>query len=657
MGQCESLQTIEEIKRYAAKAPAEERLIRRAFETLLEQNQQDVKVWLAYAEYLISTGVHGRALHCLMNALKQAGESFEIYFYLGVCYKSLEKTLEALGAWDKALSLNPDNSVCLNNLGWTLVQEGQVQKGLSLLERAVELSPGYLSALHNLIEALRRSKNLDSAVQRQLELIRLEENAANYVRLANLFMEQAQLEKARQILLTVLPNFASDALVHNALGGVYYKYGELDSARQCFQKAAELNSGFASAIGNYLLCLNYSELPPEQVFQAHTKYGGALGDADFPGNADAPNAPKALRVGIVSPDFYQHPVGQLFEPVLLQLADSSKVDVTLYHVSAENDDITRRLKTAYGDRFEFCSALSDELLLKKIRSDQQDVLIDLTGHTSGHRLPVFARRAAPIQASYLGYPNTTGVRAMDFRIVDEFTDPAPEADGLASERLIRMPAPFLNLTAPRLKVDVTPLPSLNSDGFVFGCFNNLAKLSDSTIQTWAAVLLGLPHARLILKAGSFADGEIKRYQLARIARLGLPVDRVELHARMGFADHLALYGQVDLCLDPFPYNGTATSIEALWMGVPFVTLTGQSHVARVGTSLCKSLGLDDFVATDRVQYVQRCLWWASHKRLLNQVRLGMRDRIVESGAGDAKLSARKFEDAMVQMVDVKRGLN
>lgn len=657
MEQFESPVSIQALKAKASKPGVDEKTIRREFEQLIERNRDDAGVWLAYAEYLISTGVHGRALACLSNALKLGNVSFEVFFYLGVCYKSLDKTQEALGAWSKALELNPDHPVCLNNLGWTLTQEGAAAKGLPMLDKAVKLSPAYLPALHNLVETLRRLRRYDEAVQHQLTLVRQEEAAANYVKLANLFMEKGELDKARQILRTVVQTYPEAAIVHNALGGVYYKFGELDAARNCFERAAGLDSGFASAIGNYLLCLNYSELPAEHVFQAHLKHGQALGEPDPEVSTQSSASQALIRVGVVSPDFYQHPVGQLFEPVLLELATSSSVEVTLYHVSTESDDITRHLETAYGERFLSCSTLSDELLLKKIRSDGQDVLIDLTGHTSGHRLPVFARRAAPVQATYLGYPNTTGVHAMDFRIVDEFTDPTPHADAFASEALIRMPAPFLNMTAPRLDLPIEPLPSLSSTGFVFGCFNNLAKLSDSTIQTWAAVLLGLPEARLLLKAGSFADPEIKRHQLARFARLGLPIERVDLHARMGFADHLALYGKVDLCLDPFPYNGTATSIESLWMGVPFVTLTGLTHVARVGTSLCRSLGLDEFVAADAVQYVQRCLWWAKEKPLLNEIRLGMRDRIARSGAADAAQSARKLEQALRTMVASKRGSN
>ena len=629
------------------KVPQRDKIL--AFEQFFIANNLSDLGRLEYIKFLISEGLHGRALRVL-SALTESGHAtFESYFYAGVCYNALGKNKSALGCWLQALELNPSNAVCLNNAASIFLKAGKWAKAEEMLLKAHYAAPQFVPPIAALVKTCSELKKFDKAIEFQMKLIRLKEEPGKFVGLTNILMRQGQFEKARKILVAVQGKYPNDAVVANALGGIYYKFAQLEESLSWYRKATNLAPGYAAAVANYLLCLNYTLAKPEFIKSEHLMFGEALGDPLLR-HFDLERLRKGHAVlGFVSPDFFQHPVGQLIEPVLQQL-NKGRFTVYLYHTGGASDDLTLRLQEALGTRFVVCEGWSNEALQKKISVDGVNVLFDLSGHTSGHRLSLFAKRAAPIQVTYLGYPNTTGVKAMDYRLVDEFSDPTGSADLLASERLIRMPAPFINMTEPRISVPVNSLPSLDQLGFVFGCFNNLAKLTDLVLQTWGKVLQRVEGATLVLKAGSLEDEEIRKFQIQRLKQAGVPVERVVLHARMGYAEHLKLYNQIDLCLDPFPYNGAATTNEALWMGVPVVVLEGQNHVSRVGCSFNRALGLDQFIASDLDDYVRLCQYWSGHKSELNEIRLGMRDRIHQSGAACAKRSAEKIENAVIEML-------
>lgn len=620
-----------------------------AFESLVASGAPPSLGRIEYVKFLISQGLHGRALKQLSQLTDSGFGDFETYFYGGVCYNALGKEKNALGCWLKALEFNPDNAVCLSNAGSVYLKASKWEKAEDVFLKAHQIAPKFAPPIEGLVKLYTESRKLDQAIEFQMKLIRLKEEPGKFVGLTNLLMKNGEFDKARKILHTVQKVHPDDPVVANALGGIYYKFAQLDEALFWFRKATELAPGYAAAVANYLLCLNYAQLSPDEVMAEHLKFGAALGSQQAVVQGVTPAQKGRVVMGFVSPDFFQHPVGQLIEPVLQHL-NNGRFPVYLYYTASVKDDLTQRLQNAFGKRFVMCEGWTDELLQRRIASDEVNVLFDLSGHTSGHRLSLFAKRAAPVQVTYLGYPNTTGVQAMDFRLVDHHTDPAPGADLLSSERLVRIAPPFLNMTEPRVRVPVNPLPSLNQSGFVLGCFNNLAKITDLVLQTWGKVLSRIEGSTLLLKAASLEDAEIRRFQIERMKKCGVPVDRVTMHARMGYSDHLKLYNQIDLCLDPFPYNGAATTNEALWMGVPVVVLEGASHAGRVGTSFNRSLGLNQFVARDLEEYVELCHYWSVHKDELNQIRLGMRDRISTSSAADAKRSAEKIEQAVVEML-------
>jgi protein O-GlcNAc transferase len=308
------------------------------------------------------------------------------------------------------------------------------------------------------------------------------------------------------------------------------------------------------------------------------------------------------------------------------------------------DAVTERFK-GHADRWFTTVGMSNETLAQGIVQHGIDILVDLAGHTAKNRLPMFARKPAPVQVTWLGYPNTTGLEAMDYRLVDAVTDPEGEADAFASERLVRLPGGFLCYGAREDAPAPVQPACLTTGVFTFGSFNNPAKLSGATLDVWARLLARLPTARLLLKGKPFAEAATRAIYLERLAERGVAADRIELVGWLPEREHLALYDRVDVALDPFPYNGTTTTCEALWMGVPVVTLRGDRHAARVGASLLTQVGLSDLIADSMEAYTEIAVASAGDVARLVDLRQSLRPRMAASPLCDAPAFARRVEAA------------
>jgi protein O-GlcNAc transferase len=333
---------------------------------------------------------------------------------------------------------------------------------------------------------------------------------------------------------------------------------------------------------------------------------------------------------------------------LLRGHDRQKVEVFCYAEVTRPDSFTARLQ-GLADHWRVTVGLSDQRLAERIRTDGIDILVDLAGHTAGNRLPVFARKPAPVRVTWLGYPNTTGLKAIDYRLVDAVTDPDGEADAWASETLVRLEDGFVCYRGLRDGPELTPPPCLKTGTVTFGSFNNPAKVSTATFDAWAKLLSRLPQARLLLKGMWFADASTCALFLARLGERGVAADRVELVTWLPAAEHLALYHRVDIALDPFPYNGTTTTCEALWMGVPVITLRGHRHAGRVGASLLTRIGLTDLIAHSIEEYVEIAVALAGNSGRLDDLRRALRPRMAASTICDERAFACKMEAAFRSM--------
>lgn len=508
------------------------------------------------------------------------------------------------------LEANAQDVDCLNYLGVLLIQLGDASQAIETLERAISLSPGSAILQSNLGAAHQLAGNSSLARKALESAVELEpENAEAY----------------------------------SNLGTALRGQGLLTEAADCFRRAIALQPNYAVAHSNLLLCLNYLDaITPADLFAEHLRWG----------ERHAPPMPRPtrrsikgrpIRVGYVSPDLRDHSVAHFFEP-LLRHHDPSIVQSVCYAGVARPDAVTARLQGIAG-AWRSTIGLSDAALAEQIRADQIDILVDLAGHTAGNRLLTFAQRPAPVQVTWLGYPNSTGLRAMDFRLVDSITDPEGSADQWACEALLRLPGGFLCYQPPDDAPGVAPPPILRNGFATFGSFNNPSKLTAATLEAWGRLLLSAPGSRLLLKGQSFADPGAREGLLQRFTALGVEAARVDLRAQTASAaDHLALYGEIDVALDPFPYNGATTTCEALWMGVPVVTLLGDRHAARVGASLLTQMGLSAWIAADLDAYRSIALSLARDPVELATTRDGLRARMAASSLRDGAGFARKVED-------------
>src|SRR5439155_17749019 len=309
---------------------------------------------------------------------------------------------------------------------------------------------------------------------------------------------------------------------------------------------------------------------------------------------------RRLRIGYVSPDLRDHPVARFMLPILAH-RDRQNFEVTCYSTAVRPDEMTARLRH-HVDAWHDVAAMNDAQLAELVRAHRIDILVDLAGHTGEGHLVTFARKPAPVQMTYLGYPNTTGMAAMDYRITDALADPVGVADALHSEKLIRVEGCFLAYT---LLDELPPVPSRDAGPVTFGSFNHLSKISPTTLRLWADVLAAVPQARMIIKATSLGDGPTRTLAAERFAKLGLPMDRVELLGPgRTQEEHLRTYARIDVALDTFPYNGTTTTCEALAMGVPVVSFHGRHHGSRVGLSILSAAGLSDWTTDDPKRFVE-----------------------------------------------------
>jgi predicted O-linked N-acetylglucosamine transferase (SPINDLY family) len=419
----------------------------------------------------------------------------------------------------------------------------------------------------------------------------------------------------------------------------------LDEALASYERAIALKPDFAEAHSNLLFSLNYdSKLTPDRLFEAHLEWNERYGRrVPHPvAHANERDAGRRLRIGYLSPDFRSHSVAHFVEP-LLKNHNRQAVEVFCYAEVIRPDAVTGHLQS-FADHWRVTIGLSDNELAERIRTDAIDILVDLAGHAGHNRLPVFARKPAPIQVTWLGYPNTTGLDAMDYRLVDAVTDPPGESDALASETLVRLEGGFLCYGGLKdAPAPATP-PSLQSGTITFGSFNNPTKMSSATLDAWSSLLVRLPTARLLLKGGPFTDTTARALCLARLRERGVAPERVEMLPWLDdAAAHQAAYNRVDIALDPFPYNGTTTTCEALWMGVPVVTLRGDRHAGRVGASLLDQIGLTEFVANSVEEYVGIALTLARNGERLEELRHSLRPRIAASRLCDGPAFARKIE--------------
>lgn len=472
------------------------------------------------------------------------------------------------------------------------------------------------------------------------------------VELGRTFYFQALMDDSIEQYCKALRLNPHDAVVHNNLGIVFQEQGRTDDAIFEYKRALELDPGYAMAHSNLLRCLNFHPaLENESLFEAHRSFEtmhGTLRRSCSVTFSNSRDSERVLRIGYVSPDLGNHSVAAFVISVFAS-HDRNKFQVFCYSDREKEDECSERIKQGV-DVWHRTAGVSDEKLFSLIRADAIDILVDLAGHTGGNRLPLFAMRPAPLQVTWLGYPNTTGLAAMDYRIVDAVSDPPGDADRYHSETLVRLPNGFLCFDPPTYAPAVSPLPMLKNGFVTFGSFNALAKITDEAISLWLSILGRVPGSRFLFKNRCLFDESTRNKLFKKFAAHGVSSDRIMMTPFTATREeHLACYGHLDISLDTFPYNGTTTTCESLWMGVPVVGLLGNRHASRVTASILTRLELDSLVANDTDECVELAVHLAGKPELLELLRFGLREKMRNSSLCNGKVFFSELGEAYRQM--------
>jgi len=567
---------------------------------------------------LMKMGKFSEAEKFAEEILKRKPADFHIWFLLGTINGLTNQTHKAELAFREAISLAPQYPQIYCNLGSALGLQKKYDEAKSSFLEALRLNPLYPQAYYNLGKLHQDLYELDEA------------------------------SKCYRKAIEVRPNY-TDAYYN--LGTLYYEQGLVDKAVDKYRNALAIEPAHRKSFNNLVFCLNYQfSCDRSDLFREHLRFGELFGgqgkDVVF-GNVR--EVGRRLKVGYVSGDFRDHSVAHFVE-ALLREHKREEVEVTCYMSGGKEDAMTQHLRSLC-DHWVSIAGLNDDQAAERIRSDGMDVLVDLSGHTLDNRLGIFARRAAPVQVTYLGYPNTTGLKEMDYRLTDGWADPEElEPERYYTEKLVRLKGGFLSYTPPAGGPEVGSLPALEEGYVTFGSFNNLAKVNEEVVRVWSAILKEVSGSRLLLKNQTLSDAGVRERYRGLFEAQGVDRDRVEL---LGYVEekgqHLEIYNRVDIGLDPFPYNGTTTTCEALWMGVPVVVLAGDRHAGRVGVSLLSQAGLKEWITTSEEDYIQRAVELAGDLESLARLRSGLRERMRTSSLCDGKLLASQVEQAYRDM--------
>ncbi|MBR0565935.1 tetratricopeptide repeat protein [Azoarcus sp. L1K30] len=640
--------------------------------------------WKVLGIALKELGRNDDALHAMARSVVLLPEDVEARGNLGLMLFALGRFAEAADCHRQALMLDPADTESAINLVAALVEQDRLDEAIDALRQAVAGSPRHFELNFRLAELLRKEGQLAEAEHCFSMAAELEPKRVDvHFRLGTVLYELRRLDEAEKCLRYVLsldPDHASAmgnlglvyyarsryaeaekwirqalvlqpeaALLHSNLGSALLLQGRLSDALESYRTTLALRPDWTHVHSNLLFSLNFAaEDDPQALLSEALAYGErvAVPDALRYREWNVTASPVRLKVGFVSGDLRQHPVGYFLEGILPVL-DRSRLELIAYPTSNENDVLSEQLKSSFA-AWHPLVGMDDDAAAARIHADGIHVLIDLSGHTAHNRLPVFARRPAPVQLSWPGYFATTGVAGMDWFVADRTTVPESH-QRYFSERVWYLPDTRLCFTPPVDAPNVSPLPMLNGQGPTFGCFQNLTKVTDEVLRTWAQVLEAVPGAQLRLQCRQLSDAEGVMHVSERLTACGIDVARVGFHRACDRLGYLAAYAEVDFVLDTFPYTGGTTTCEALWMGAPTLTLTGDTLIARQGASIMQAAGLPEWVVDSPRSYVDRAAALAADVAALARLRAGMRERLVRTALFDTPLFARHLEDAFWAM--------
>lgn len=552
------------------------------------------------------------------KALKLQPGHATAHFILGSAMHAMGRYEDAVASFNRVVRAMPDNAAVYNNLGNALAASGRIDEAIDSYQKAVQLQPNFAEAFNNLGSAYLSADKLQQA--------------------------ESNFRQAIQIN----PRFSEAC---NNLGTVLHRQGHTHEAIEAYRHAIQLQPGHHKAHSNLLFLLAASaSLSPARMLEEQREWDSIHGQAgrQQPLPARPPDAGhgRRLRIGYVSPDLRTHAVSRFFEP-LLAASDHDRFEIFCYDASAgKTDKIKKRLR-GLSDHWRPVSDKNDPELASLIHADNIDILVDLSGHTRGNRLQAFSYRPAPVQASYLGFFAATGLEAMDYWITDEVLHP-DNTEEQTVETIHRLPRCAFCYQPPEEMPAISPCPS-DSDQVTFGSFHDLSKLTPELIETWGRILHTLPGSRLLLMEKALGDPATRQRLIERFAQQDIPPDRLLLREGAPFAEYLEVYAEVDIVLDAFPRTGGTTTAEALWLGVPVITLAGRRYAGRISASKLAAVGLTDLIADSREDYVHMATALARDPARRARLRANLREDMAGSPLCDGQGLAQAMEAAYETM--------
>jgi len=571
------------------------------------------------------------------------------YSNLANSLRSKGRLDEAIAAAQQALALDPVLAGAHNNLGNALHCQGRLREAIAAYRQAIALKSDLPEAHSSLGAALLDDRQFDQAIVAFRQSIALRPSAFAYSNLGNALQSTGKLDDAiaahRQavVLDPTIPQAQSN------LANALKESGQLDLAITVYRQTIALSPHVAQYHSKLIFSLHYHPAYSAHAIAAELErwnlvHAEPLRQFIQP-HANDLSSDRRLRIGYLSPDFRQHAVGQNLLPLFLH-HDRNLLDITCYAHVQRPDAMTRKFEQ-HADRWRNIVGLADEQVDRQIREDQIDILVDLSLHSPNNRLLIFARRPAPVQVTFVGYPGSTGMRAIDYRLSDPYLDPAGTDESCYSERTIRLPDSFWCYDPLEGRaVPVNRLPALESGVVTFGCLNSFCKIHEGVLSLWAQVLGKIPHSRLLMLAH---PGSYRQWAVDRFAQAGVDPKRIEFAPPRPRRTYLELYHRIDIGLDSFPYNGHTTSLDSFWMGVPVVTLVGQKPVSRAGWCQLSNLGVPELAARTPEQFVEIAVALALDLSRLGALRSTLRRRMEQSPLMDAPRFARNIEAAYRQM--------
>lgn len=633
-------------------------------------------------------GDHPTAITLLEKAIALQADRPDYHSNLGSAYRSMHQHRKAINAFRKALVLNPGHPESEFNLALSHLELGELDTAAKGFRRFLRTKPAFIPAHELLAQSLIGQGLLDEAQAALQEIIRLDPGHHKaYCEIGNLLQAQGRLAEAVTAYRQAIAIAPSYAVAHNNLGNTLVKQGQLHASLSCYQEALRWDPDLTEAHVNLSWAFKEHGMIREDVqcledyLQRHPEDHKSHSDMLFSMNYDPAYSPeelaraakgwwqrhapvhpppfehqtskepsKKLRIGFLSPDFREHPVGTFLLPLFTAIDHQA----TSLHCYAEMHDrqldaVSHRLQEHAASWFS-TAGLSAAEAAARIHHDQLDILIDLAGHSANNRLDIMALRPAPIQASWLGYVNTTGLPVIDYRLTDAIADP-PGMEPFYSEQLIRLPDAFFCYAPPPLAPEIGSLPARANGAITLGSLNNPAKITEEVIALWSTLLLRLPEARLIMVGSPFADAFITARYYDLFARHGVERERLELISSLPMNEYLKLYNRIDIALDPFPHNGHTITCHTLWMGVPVITLAGNRYASRMGASVLCGAGLSELIAHTPDEYLSIATTLATDLDRLEALRHSMRGRLRHSVICDLDRFACNFLRTMHTLCD------